>query len=149
MANVKYMNGTQLLVQISDGADPEVFAHDCLINTSRGIAFSSDESREVIPDCDNPDDPAWSVLNKDGLSATVTGSGMLHTASVETWFNWFNSDTAKNCRILVNVSAANGGGYWAGAFKLTSMEVTGERNAKAQISVTLGSDGALVWVDAS
>lgn len=149
MATVKNMNGTQLLVQISDGASPETFAHDCLINTERGIAFASETNRQVIPDCDNPDDPSWSVVNKDGLSATITGSGMLHTSSVQEWDTWFNGDDGKNVRVLLNgVSLANGGGHWAGSFKLTGWEVTGTRNEKAQVSVTLESDGVVSWVPA-
>ena len=150
MATVKYLNGVQLLVQIGDGADPEVFAADCLINADRGISFESETNRQVIPDCDNPDDPAWSVMDKDGLSATITGSGMLHTSSTSEWFDWFNGNAGKNVRVLYNgVSLANGGGHWAGSFKLTSFEVTGARNEKSQVSVTLESDGVVTWVAAS
>lgn len=150
MATVKSLNGTKLLVQISDGASPEVFAHDCLINTERGIAFASETNRQVIPDCDDPDSPAWSVITKDGLTATITGAGMLHTGSVEDWNTWFNSDDAKNIRVLLNgVTLANGGGHWAGAFKLTGWEITGSRNEKATVSVTLESDGVVTWVPAS
>lgn len=149
MAPVKAMNGTQLLIQIGDGATPtETFTHDCLINTSRGIQFASETNRQTIPDCLNLDEAAWQSLSKDGLTATITGSGMLHTVSVETWFNWFNSDDAKNVRVLLSgVTGANGGGYWAGAFKLTGFEVTGDRNAKAEVSVTLENDGAITWTD--
>lgn len=148
MAAVKAINGTSLLVQIGDGGGTEVFTHDCLINTSRGIQFASETNRQTIPDCDALDATAWQSLSKDGLTATINGAGMLHTASVETWFNWFNSDDAKNVRVLLNgVTGANGGGYWAGAFKLTGFEVTGDRNAKAECTVTLENDGAITWTD--
>jgi len=144
------MNGTSLLVQIGDGATPEQFAHDCLINTERGISFASETNRQVIPDCDTPDTPAWSVVNKDSFSATISGAGMLHTPSVKEWATWFASDDAKNVRVLLNgVSLANGGGHWEGAFKLTGWEVTGTRNEKATVTVTLESDGPVTWVDAS
>lgn len=151
MAPVKAMNGTSLLVQIGDGATPtEVFSHDCLINTERGIQFQSETNRQVIPDCAVPDGIAWSVVNKDSLSATITGSGMLHTASVPDWAEWFDGDSGKNVRVLLNgVTAANGGGHWAGSFKLTGWEVTGARNEKATVSVTLESDGPVTWVAAT
>lgn len=152
MAPVKHLAAAQLLIQIGDGADPETFAHDCLINTERGIAFTSDSNQTIIPDCTNPLDPAWKDVQKDGLAAQITGAGMLHTPSIKTWFNWFNSDDAKNIRILLNgVSLANGGGHWAGAFKLTAFEVTGPggRKEKSTVSVTLVSDGAITWVDAT
>lgn len=150
MALVKAMNGTSLLVQIGDGADPEAFVHDCLINTSRGIEFQSETNRETIPDCDAPDALAWSSVSKDSLSASINGEGMLHTASVKAWATWFDSNTGKNLRVLLNgVTLANGGGYWAGSFKLTGWQITGERNQKATVSVTLESDGVVTWVDAA
>ena len=151
MAPDKAMNGTSLLVQIGDGATPtEAFAHDCLINTDRGIQFQSETNRQVISDCDEPDGIAWSVVNKDSLSATITGSGMLHTASIPDWAEWFDSDGGKNVRVKLNgVTLANGGGHWAGSFKLTGWEVTGARNEKATVSVTLESDSPVAWVDAS
>lgn len=149
MAVVKTMNGTSLLIQISDGASPETFTHDCLINAERGIQFSSDVNEFLVPDCDTPDEPAWKETTKDGLSASITGGGMLHTTSVETWFNWFKDDATKNIRVNVNVSAANGGGYWAGAFHLTAFEIGGNRNEKATVSVTLISNGPITWTDAA
>ncbi|MFN3746703.1 MAG: phage tail tube protein [Hyphomicrobiaceae bacterium] len=149
MAQVQTLNGTQLLVQVGDGADPEVFAHDCLINTDRGIQFSADQNRQVVPDCEDPDTPAWSELSLDGLSAVINGAGMLHTPSVAGWFAWFTSGASKNVRVRVNAAAAAGGGYWAGRFKLTDFEVTGARNEKSTVSVTLGSDGPVAWVAAT
>lgn len=150
MAPPKTLNGRQLLVQIGDGASPETFAHDCLINTERGIQFASETNRETIPDCDDPDAPGWSVMNKGGLSATITGAGRLHTPSVKEWFEWYDSDDAKNVRVLLNgVSLADGGGHWAGTFKLTAFEVTGPEIGRTAVSVTLESDGPVTWVDAS
>ena len=149
MAPVSTMSGTKLVVQLGDGGGPEVFAADCMINTERGIAFSSDTNDFIVPDCDNPDDPAWKEVVKDGLSASITGSGLLHTVNTEAWFDWFKGSATKNCRVLVNVLAAAGGGYWAGAFHLTSFEVTGTRGDKAQVSVTMVSSGAVTWTDAA
>lgn len=147
MATVKTINGVQLLVQIGDGASPETFGHDCLINTQRGIAFSADTNEFVVPDCLTPEDPAWKEVTKDGLSAQISGTGMLHTSSVKTWFDWFKGPDTKNIRVKVNVPGADGGGYWQGAFHLTAFEVTGDRNAKAESSETLISSGPVTWVD--
>ncbi len=150
MASIKSLNGRQLLVQIGDGASSETFAHDCLINTERGIQFASESNREPLGDCDDPDKAVWSVFNKTSLSATISGAGRLHTPSLPTWWAWMNSDDAKNVRVLVNgVTGANGGGYWAGAFKLASFEVSGPETGRATVSVTLESDGEVSWVDAA
>ncbi|MEH6721292.1 MAG: phage tail tube protein [Aurantimonas endophytica] len=150
MAPVKTINGTQLLVQVGDGAEPEVFAADCLINTERGIAFASDTNEFVIPDCLDPDTPAWKEVTMDGLSAAITGSGMLHTSSIPDWDAWFRSGETKNVRVLLNnVVTVDGGGHWEGAYLLTGWEITGTRNEKAQVSVTLASSGVVTWVDAA
>ena len=139
MTKVGAMLGTKLLVQLGDDASPATFAHDCMINSERGISFSSDANRVIIPDCDNPDDPAWSEVMKDGLSATITGAGILNLATVTTWNTWFQNDTFKDVRVNLNET---GGGYWEGPAKLTSWEVTGTRNDKATVSVTIESHGA-------
>lgn len=149
MAPVKSINGQKLLVQIGDGASPEVFAADCLINTERGIQFSADTSESIVPDCDDPDAPAWKETTKDGLSATINGSGTLHTTSIETWFDFFRGGETKNIRFKVDASGANGGGYWQGAFHLNAFEITGTRNEKSTCSVTLVSSGIVGWVDAA
>ena len=149
MASVATMSGTKLVVQVGDGADPEVFAADCMINSERGISFQADTNEFIVPDCDNPDDPAWKEVVKDGLSATISGSGLLHTTNTETWFNWLKSSATKNCRVVINVLAGVGGGYFSGAFHLTAFEITGNRGEKAQVSVTMVSDGEITWTDAS
>lgn len=149
MAPIDGLKGEKLLVQIGDGATPvEQFSHDCLINAERGIQFSADTTDDTLPDCADPSAPGWKETLKDGLSATVTGGGKLHTTSVPDWFEWFTGDIAKNVRIKVDATAEKGGGYWSGAFKLTAFEVTGNRKEYATTSSTLVSSGKVVWVDA-
>ena len=149
MTAVKTMVGEKLLIQIGDGGTPEVFAHDCLINLDRGIQNSADVTDVIVPDCDDPSAPAWKQVFKDGLQIQISGAGVLHTASLETWFNWMNSDTEKNVRIKFDVSAANGGGHIAGAFKLTQFNVSGSRKNNSTVDVTLVSHGSCAWTDAS
>lgn len=148
MAAVKTMVGEKLLIQIGDGATPtEAFAHDCLINADRGIQMSSDQTDIVVPDCDDPSAPAWKELFKDGLSIQVSGGGVLHTSSLETFFNWFNSDDAKNVRVKFDVTGANGGGYIAVPMKLTAFSVNGSRKNNTTVDITLVSHGVATWTD--
>ncbi|WP_292226358.1 hypothetical protein [Mesorhizobium sp.] len=141
MAPVPRVTGSKLLVQIGDGASPEVFQHDCLINTKRGVQFTSETNETIMPDCANPEDPAWKSVTKDGLQATISGAGMLYSASLAEWWAWYNGDDAKNVRF--NVTPA---GYWQGAFKLTQFEVTADGNKEtATTNSTLVSDGPVTW----
>lgn len=148
MAQVKTMAGEKLLIQIGDGATPtEGFAHDCLINAERGLQMSSETNEFTVPDCDDPSAPAWKEMFKDGLSIQVSGGGVLNTSSVETWFNWFNSDSAKNVRVKFDVTGANGGGYIAVPMKLTAFNINGTRKSNSTVDVTLMSHGVATWTD--
>lgn len=147
MAQVKRLDGTKLLVQIE--TSPGVFAHDCLINASRGLSLSASGNDVNVPDCDDPNLPSWREKVIDSLSATISGGGLLHSTSYEAWFNWITGGASKNVRFRIDATAVNGGGYVAGAFKLTGLELTGERGDKSQVSVTLENDGPLTWTDAT
>lgn len=132
------LKGTQIYLKISDGGSPEVFAHPCLINADRGVTFRSNTNDIVVPDCDSPEDPAWRELVKDALSAGLTGSGVLDNvlATIQAYTAWWKSDTGKNVQVWLGTV-----GYWSGSFKLTEWQITGARNDKAQVQITLESDG--------
>lgn len=150
MALVKTLSGSKLLIQIGDGADPEVFAHDCMINTSRSFGVAKSVNSFAVIDCDNPDDPAWVELVADQLSSEVSGAGMLHTSSIGTWFGYATSKEPVNVRILLNgVALADGGLHFAGQYQVTALEVTGNRGDKVEVSVSLSSNGPVTKVDAS
>lgn len=132
------IKGTSLLIEVGDGASPEVFAHPCGINAKRGIKFSCSSNKIVIPDCDNPDDPAWTEVIKDALSATIDGAGKLDLASVPTFDAWFRDPDPKNVKVHLV-----GKGYWLGAFQLTAWDVNGDRATYAEATLTLEVSGIL------
>lgn len=149
MALVKTIDGAKILIQVGDGATPEVFAHECLINAERSFALKADGNDVTVPDCDNPTAPAWRQRVIDVLSATISGGGKLHTTSAETYFNWLTSGAAKNVRVKIDTTGENGGGYFAGSFKLTAFSISGVRTDKANCEITLESDGVIAWTDAA
>jgi hypothetical protein len=149
MTLTKTLSGQKLLVMVGDGADPETFAHPCLINTERGIQRTAETTSTPVQDCDDPEKPAVTEVEKVSTSTAVNGAGKLHTPSIKEWNDWLDSPNPKNCRIKADASAANGGGYWQGAFHLTSFEVTGSYKEKCDVSVSLVSTGPVTWVDAT
>lgn len=140
MTAISALRGTQLYIKISDGNSPETFAHPCLINTKRGIKFASSTNKVIVPDCDNPEDPAWQQAIKDALSASIDGAGVLDnkSATITAYDSWFTGKDSKNVQVWLGTM-----GYWAGAFQLTGWEITGDRNANCEATVTLESDGPL------
>jgi hypothetical protein len=149
MVAVAAITGRTLRIKVCDGATPtEVFTEDCWINTERGIEFASDVTSVLVPDCDDVDEAGWNQITKDGLNATITGAGVMHTESTEDWYEWYTLDLAKNLQIMVDTPAASGGGHWAGAFKLTGFTVTGPSSDLSTTDNTLMSHGPVVWVPA-
>lgn len=140
MAQPTTIAGTSLLIKIGDGASAEVFAHPCLINADRGIQFGSNANAVVVPDCADPEAPGWNQGTKDGLSATITGAGVLDNvlATIQAYDTWFRSDDTKNVRVYLGAV-----GFWQGAFKLTQWSITGARGGKAEVSLTLESEGSV------
>lgn len=151
MAEAVTVAGKSLLIKVSDGATPTpVFSHPCLINAARGIQFSSASNERKIPDCADPELIAWVKIYKVSLSAKISGSGVMNTPDNVFWFNWFNSDNAKAVRVEYSgVTLANGGGWWAGNFKLTDYSNEGDVGDETQASVSLASHAAVAWVPAA
>lgn len=138
MVQAKPIRGTALYIKVGDGSSPEEFTHPCLINTKRGIQFQSSTNKIIVPDCENPDDPAWTEAIKDSLGATISGAGTLDTPSVAMFDAWFRSPDTKNVEVWLGQM-----GHWPGAYHLTNFEVTGDRGALAEVSLTLESSGLI------
>ncbi|MGL4445671.1 MAG: phage tail tube protein [Alsobacter sp.] len=150
MALAKVLAGKSLLIKVSDGAGTPVFAHPCLINTSRGITLTAETNDTIIPDCSDPELLAWMGREKVSLSAALQGAGTLNTPDVEFYYDWWSSPDPIATRVELNgVSAGDGGGWFAGNFHLVTFEITGDRGTKAECSLSFASDGAVPWVPAS
>lgn len=148
MARPTTLSAAKLLLLIGNGAGTEVFAAPCGL-TSRGINFSKETNDVTVPDCDDPDAPAWTERVTRALSGTVSGSGILAMEAFETWRDFFFSTETKNVRIKIDTSLANNGGHWQGAFHMTTFNVTGEIGDKIQVEIELQNDGEVIWVDAA
>jgi predicted secreted protein len=143
MAEPLSFNGSKILVKVGDGGGPETFSHPCLINASRGIQFSAASIDSVIPDCADQDAPAWVTREKDSITATITGEGIMDAADTDDYFDWLTQAAAKNVQCVVNDGGATNEQTFQGAFHLTEFSISGERKEKAQVSITLVSTGAI------
>lgn len=148
MALAKVQSYSKFLIQVGNGASPEVFAAPCGL-TSRGFNRTAETNDTNVPDCDDEDAPSWLARDVVSLSGEISGSGVLDTAALDVWDDWFQSGLAKNCRVVLDVPLAQNGRHWAGSFYLTSFNITAERGAKVNVEVTLISDGAITTVAAA
>lgn len=145
MALAKNVRGTKILVKVGDGEVSETFAHNCSINGARSFQLSAGTNEIAVPDCDDPELMAWLVREKVSLGGTVQGAGVLNTPDIALFEGWARDSDPKNCRIVVDVPGADGGGYWEGAFHCTDFTINGDRGQSTDISVTLVSTGELTF----
>lgn len=150
MAIPKTIDGAKVLLQIGNGASPtEQFSVPCGL-TGTTISFSGSAQEEAVHDCDTPEAAAWVYRQIDSLSMTVSGTGLVDTSNLQaTLYAWWSSGAAKNCRVKIDVTGANGGGQWAGSFVCTSLSVTGERKQRSTVEIEIQSNGPLTWTAAT
>jgi predicted secreted protein len=144
MAQPTVLAGTKLLILVGDGASPEVFAAPCGL-TTRGFDLSASTNTTLIPDCDDPEAPAWEAKDVNALSASVTGSGVMAVESFDIWNDWFMQAAGKRVQIKLDNAVL---GHWAGTFVLTGLKFGGQRGQKVTVDITLANDGQVIWVPA-
>ena len=138
---VEVVDGEKILVQIGDGADPEVFAHDCLINSGRSINLTANVSEQSIPNCLNPSEPDKIVRRVDSTDSNIAGDGKLHSSSTLPWMQRVGK--------TVNIRARQAG-VWriAGAYIVSEFSITGTAREYATASVALvQADAPVIGAD--
>lgn len=138
----------EFLVKIGNAGSPETFAAPCGF-TEKSFQLSAETSDQTIPDCDNPDLPAWTAREVQRLSGQISGQGLMAVESVSTWRNAFLGATTRNFRVEIAGAGAAGGGYYAGKFIITALEFGATLGEKVTCNVTMVSDGAITWTQAA
>lgn len=136
MAQATTIKFGQFLIQVGDGASPEIFGEPCGL-TSKGFNRTAEMNDTNVPNCGDPDAPSWLERDVVSLSGEMTGSGVLAEESVDTWDEWFESGESRNVRVLLNTRR------WDGRAKLSAFNVTGERGQRVNVEVTITSDGPI------
>jgi len=142
MAAIQHARGVKLLLLVGqqDGP-PETFVAYCTINAARSVAGDAATNDFNIPDCDDPDAMGWLAREKVSLSYSATGSGILNTPDTIEFTEWLADPLPRNCQIIVDVPAVDGGVIFAGLFHLVHFEITGDRGSKMEATLNLVSDG--------
>lgn len=148
MAKPNTAKGTKLRLFMESAPGSGVFTAFCGL-TAKSINFQTNTNETVVPDCDNPDDPAWRELTKVSRFADISGSGLMDLLNARPRY-WaaYNSADAVNMRVEIDVPLAQGGGYWEGAFMVTGMNVGGNDGELVNVELAIGSSGEVAWVDA-
>lgn len=143
MAQPTVIVGTKLLITVGDGANPETFSTPCGL-TTRNFNLTASTNSTLLPDCDDPEAPAWEAKDVNSLSAEISGEGVMAVESFEVWREWFLSAISRNCKIELDHDDL---GYFSGSFIISSLQIGGQRGQKVTINVTMVNDGSIVWTD--
>ncbi|QMV02574.1 hypothetical protein GHV40_14275 [Devosia sp. D6-9] len=139
----------KLLIQFGDGADPEVFEHNCTINTSQDFTIEATTVDATEPNCAEPDAPAWVLRSIDTLSAGINGAGTMDPLSFAKLRDNMLSGEPFNVRVMIDLASAAGGGHFAGRYVMTTLGIAKEGKGYISANLALSSDGAVTWVPAT
>lgn len=149
MAEVGIIEGEKLLIKIGNGASPEVFAHPCLINTSRGVSFKSNMTETEVADCTTPGNPAKIARKVKSIDFEISGAGKVDKTSVWDFIDWWQSATPKNITVEQTGTGATGGWTGEGPAILSAFAVTGDRGDYQDCTLTIVPSDSFVWTEAS
>lgn len=136
------LRGSLMLLQIGDGASPETFDSPCGL-TAKSFSRTSTVNDVTVPDCDDPDAPAWVERVKDALAGTVSGSGILAKEYLAAYEAFLASLDPRNVKITLDY--ASGPIEYTGAFHLTTFTITGERGSNVNVELELQSHGEIIY----
>lgn len=132
-------------ILVSNGSSPETFNAPCGI-TSKGFNQTATTQDTTVPDCEDPDAPAYIERAIDALSSEISGDGVLDFDDHhEIWQPWYASALPRTIRIGIGILppqvGTGAGGFYEGSFLLTGFNMTADRGQKMRGAVTLVSDG--------
>lgn len=136
--------GRGVVVQIGDGATPEVFANLCGLN-SKSIAINNALIDATTPDCTTPGGILWNESLNGPKNFTVSGDGIFEDSVTETRMNTvaMAADPKANFKLLIPSF-----GTYAGSFYIENIEWGGETEGAATYSLQLRSTGAVTFTAA-
>jgi hypothetical protein len=142
------LKGNYVDVLYGDGADPEVFAQLCGIN-SRGLNITYSNAFETEDwDCADPEARAQTIREVGAQDWSISGSGLYNRSQMEALRGLLG--TTQNWRFAIDEPTGDAidDGYWEGPGNISSFEITGNNGEWTQVSLTISGNGLLSWSDA-
>ncbi|TPJ86958.1 MULTISPECIES: phage tail tube protein [unclassified Mesorhizobium] len=130
--------GRLLLLQIGNGASPELFNNLCGVQT-RSFNMSANDVDTTIPDCENPGDTPQKTGVPGIKNRTFTGSGKFVAGADQTAFMQHVIDaTVFNAKVIVP-----GLGTFTGSWYVTDFTLNGEQEGTMGFDATFMAAGPL------
>lgn len=143
MTTINPVLGAKVLVKVGDGAQPEVFAHPAVINTSRAITGTVNVETDELVDLADQEAIAQTARRARSIDWKIDGAGLIDDEDTLEWLQWVGAGTSKN------IIVTDGNFKISGPFILTSFSITGERTKLVECQITLECSGPVAVVAAS
>lgn len=128
-------------VLLGDGNSPEVFTAPCGF-TSKSLVLSKNLTEVNLPDCDDPDAPAWVGRDVESLTASITGEGVMAFESADDWMDAFESTESVSVRVEIEFPTITY--VYEGKMHIASMTLGAEQGGRVTNNIEMQSDGELV-----
>jgi len=145
MAQPDIIRGTYFVLAMGDGQSPtETFTALCGIKT-RTFTDQVNTTDTFTRDCADPEDAPIRHLIRTGRQWSLAGNGDLNRENLDTIIA--AQGVTKNYRFYFTEPADDEvfRGYWQGPAMLVNMQVEGNDDNFAQISLQVESDGEWTW----
>lgn len=130
----------KMVIELGDGATPEVFAAPCGF-TSKGVTISKNMQEVNLPDCDDPDAPTWVGRTVQSQTATITGDGVAAAESVPDWDSAAMSTDSQSMRVTIDFGI--GEKVITGKFHVDSEAFAADAGGYVTLAINAVSDGAV------
>ena len=127
-------------VLIGDSNSPINYTAPCGF-TSKSLVLSKNLTEVNLPDCDDPDAPAWVGRDVQSLTASISGQGVLAAESVEVWQNAFEDTDSVPVKIEIEFPLIT---YtYTGLMHIQTMTLGAEQGGRVTCNIDMQSDGEL------
>ena len=128
-------------VLLGNGDSPLTYTAPCGF-TSKSLTLTKNLQDINLPDCDDPDAPAWVGRDVQSLSAAISGEGVLAAESVDEWLEAFEDTDSVPVRIEIEFPISTY--VYTGLMHVAEMVLGAEQGGRVTNNVSMQSDGELV-----
>lgn len=124
---------------------PIIYASPCGL-TTKNFALTKNLQEIDLPDCDDPDAPAWIARDVQNLSATISGDGVAAAESVPAWNA--AAISTDSVPMKVEIEFTTGMKIFTGLFIVDNLTFGAESGGRVTLAINAQSDGEVddQWV---
>ena len=138
MATLSTKRGYQFAISLGDGGTPtEVFTPMVLLNSKKGMKFTTSTEAAEVVDATDLSKPAVTERVASATDCTIDGEGMLSSTEIKAMMDWAASGLPKN------IKSTGIGGTVTGPFILSSLTINSDNYKVAEVSMTFEQAGKI------